>query len=210
MTRKVLVTGYLGGIGSAIFEKLERHSWNVEGFDVSESTVRKPIPDPEGFTHIVAAHGLLNIPGTSTDSMWKANYRSLTEWADGFLAGANTFERKCFIAITSNSADIPRRNSMEYCASKAAADMAMRVYNRENVHRGVEFYSLALGPVMTERTEYLYEKLGPGALENHLSRIPVGFMMRPEDVASWVLFILDNPAAKWASGTTLRLDGGEL
>jgi NAD(P)-dependent dehydrogenase (short-subunit alcohol dehydrogenase family) len=43
---------------------------------------------------------------------------------------------KKFVAISSNSARIARRNSLAYCASKAALSMALRVAARELAHTG--------------------------------------------------------------------------
>jgi NAD(P)-dependent dehydrogenase (short-subunit alcohol dehydrogenase family) len=62
---------------------------------------------------------------------------------------------KRFVAISSNSAHIPRRGSMPYCASKAALSMALRVAARELANRvavwGYEPGLLA-GTPMSEQT----------------------------------------------------------
>lgn len=65
---------------------------------------------------------------------------------------------KKFVAISSNSARIPRRGSMPYCASKAALSMALRVAARELAEAGgvaVWGYEpgLLAGTPMTRATE---------------------------------------------------------
>lgn len=68
---------------------------------------------------------------------------------------------KKFVAISSNSARIPRRSSMPYCASKAALSMALRVAARELADAGgvaVWGYEpgLLAGTPMTRATEAHY------------------------------------------------------
>lgn len=63
---------------------------------------------------------------------------------------------KRFVAISSNSAHIPRRGSMPYCASKAALSMALRVAARELANKNVAVWGyepgLLAGTPMSEQT----------------------------------------------------------
>lgn len=67
--------------------------------------------------------------------------------------------RKAFVAISSNSARIPRSSSLAYCASKAALSMAIRVAARELAVAGNETVvwgyepGLLAGTPMTHETE---------------------------------------------------------
>lgn len=109
-----------------------------------------------------------------------------------------------FVAISSNSAHVARRNSAAYCASKAALSMAIRCAARELAGRplvyGYEFGLLA-GTPMTARTQERFS--GPGSrmvgAENGLDA---------GEAAGAVVQNLQNP---WhgLNGTMLRLDAGE-
>lgn len=71
---------------------------------------------------------------------------------------------KRFVAISSNSAHIPRRGSMAYCASKAGLSMALRVAARELGGAGCVVWGyepgLLAGTPMTEQTERDFPDVG--------------------------------------------------
>lgn len=99
-----------------------------------EWTMRDARPD-----HIVCTAGI-NYPrrGYSTTSMWYADHfavnctgpmRLLDAWLAFGPDGDVPWQH--FVAISSNSAGIPRSDSAAYCASKAALSMALRVRARD-------------------------------------------------------------------------------
>lgn len=109
-----------------------------------------------------------------------------------------------FVAISSNSAHIARRNSAPYCASKAALSMAMRCAARELAGSplvyGYEFGLLA-GTPMTQITE---ARFGPA--QTRMPGAEKGLNVR--DAASAIVGNLLHP---WQglNGAMLRLDAGE-
>lgn len=109
-----------------------------------------------------------------------------------------------FVAISSNSANIARRNSAAYCSSKAALSMALRCAARElggaPLVYGYEFGLLA-GTPMTAATE---QRFGPS--QSRMIGATEG--LDKWDAASAVV---NNLVAPWQglNGVMLRLDAGE-
>jgi 2,3-dihydro-2,3-dihydroxybenzoate dehydrogenase len=121
---------------------------------------------------------------------------------------------KKFVAISSNSAHIPRRVSMPYCASKAALSMALRVAARELAGEGVQIWGyepgLLAGTPMTEKVaEHFGQGTDPGQLRMHRMPgiSPEGIAV--QDLAAQICFDLANfsPAR---NGVMIPFDADEL
>jgi NAD(P)-dependent dehydrogenase (short-subunit alcohol dehydrogenase family) len=121
---------------------------------------------------------------------------------------------KKFVAISSNSAHIPRRVSMAYCASKAALSMALRVAARELAEKGIQVWGyepgLLAGTPMTEKVaEHFGQGTEPGQFRMHrMSGVP------PQgipvfDLAAQICFDLANfsPAR---NGVMVPFDADEI
>lgn len=120
------------------------------------------------------------------------------------LKGSKFYSGQQFVAISSNSAQIARRNSAAYCASKAALSMALRCAARELAGRPLVYgYELGLlkGTPMTAATE---ARFGPA--QSRMVGAEKG--LDKEEVAGQIARNLLNP---WhgLNGTLLRLDAGE-
>ena len=113
---------------------------------------------------------------------------------------------KQFVAISSNSAHIARRNSIAYCASKAALSMALRCAARELAGEGKLVYGyepgLLAGTPMTAASADAF----PGALHRMPGVKPDGLSTR--DFAATIVANLTHPNQA-LHGTMLRLDAGE-
>lgn len=122
-------------------------------------------------------------------------------WSEvGFPKGAH------FVAISSNSAHIPRSGSMAYCASKAALSMAIRVAARDMGKRGAPMIvygyepGLIKGTPMTEGLEFA----GPAT---RMLGLPDGLSKRA--VATQIVMNLAYGGPE-LNGTLYRLDAGEI
>lgn len=119
-------------------------------------------------------------------------------------ADGKPVDPKAFVAISSNSAHIARRNSTAYCASKAALSMAIRCAARELAGSplvyGYEF-GLLRGTPMTQDTE---KRFGPA--QTRMPGAPGGLNVL--DAANQIVNDLINP---WhgLNGSLMRLDAGE-
>lgn len=111
-----------------------------------------------------------------------------------------------FVAVSSNSAHVARRNSVPYCASKAALSMGLRCAARELSGDGVLVYGyepgLLAGTPMTADAERQFD----GPLHRMYGVPAEGLSTR--DFAATIVTNLMSPN-KALHGTMLRLDAGE-
>lgn len=113
---------------------------------------------------------------------------------------------RSFVIISSNSAHIARRNSMGYCASKAALSMGVRCVARENADYPINIYAYEPGWMDgTPMSQSVEERFDVG---QPLHRIPGE---RPVDTTELALAIVENLSigGHYLNGCLLRLDGGE-
>ena len=153
----------------------------------------------EGLMGGIADHFAVNTTGV---------IRVLQEW----LHMLETTEQgmtpspKQFVAISSNSAHIARRQSIAYCASKAALSMALRCAAREVAGEGVLVYGyepgLLAGTPMTAGSADAF----PGALHRMPGVKPEGLSTR--DFAATIVVNLTHPNQA-LHGAMIRLDAGE-
>ena len=124
----------------------------------------------------------------------------------GIEQDATVLGPRHFVAISSNSAHIARRNSSQYCASKAALSMALRCVARELAETDFVVYGyepgLLAGTPMTRATE--------GRFSGPLHRMP-GFPERqgihPASLARMVVANLHH--GREINGSLFRVDAGE-
>lgn len=90
-----------------------------------------------------------------------------------------------------------------YAAAKAGVIGFTKSMAKELAPRGIRVNAVAPGYIATDMTEIL-----PEEVKNEIiSRIPLGQVGKPEDIAQAVLF-LASPAAGYITGQTLVVDGG--
>jgi NAD(P)-dependent dehydrogenase (short-subunit alcohol dehydrogenase family) len=95
-------------------------------------------------------------------------------------------------------------NYIHYAASKAAIDALTVGLAKELAAEGIRVNGVAPGFIHTE----FHEQTGdPNRAANVVSRIPVGRLGTPEEIAEAIAWLL-SPAASYATGTTLRVAGG--
>lgn len=167
---------------------------------VCTSGVNKPLADYRDEGGWYSHHFAVNVTGPM---------RLLTAYAE---YGVDTERVRVghFVAISSNSAQIPRTYSGAYCASKAALSMALRVAAREAAthHRPFVVYGyepgLLAGTPMTEEASDRFT--GP------LTRMRGRGVLGGLSVLNLAGHIVHNIGfgGQELNGTTLRLDAGEL
>lgn len=120
----------------------------------------------------------------------------------------NGSTNKKFVAISSNSARIPRRRSLAYCASKAALSMALRVAARELADEGVVVWGyepgLLAGTPMTADTEGLFA----GGPLHRMPGVPESGLL-PAALAQMILHDVANVSPAF-NGLLIPFDAGEL
>jgi 3-oxoacyl-[acyl-carrier protein] reductase len=101
-------------------------------------------------------------------------------------------------------------------AINAAITTLAKALAEEGIKDGVQVNSIVPGPVMTGRPHPFMEKWAPAhnmTVEKVMNEFPkqVGISRygQPEEIADLLAFMV-TPAAKWMTGTAVRMDEGEI
>ena len=107
------------------------------------------------------------------------------------------------INISSVIGLIGNAGQANYAASKAGLIGFTKSLAREVASRGITVNAVAPGLIETDMTAVLSEEIR----KNILSKIPLGALGQPDDIAHAVAF-LASPEAKYITGQVLAVDGG--
>jgi 3-oxoacyl-[acyl-carrier protein] reductase len=170
---------------------------------------------------------LLNIAGAvpqidlfeMTDEQWQAGMelklhaaRRVTIRAWDALKASNGS-----VVFMSGSAALDPKPGFAAVAATNAAILALaKAFAEQGIKDGVQVNSIVPGAVMTGRRRSFLEKWAPDhnlTVEEATNRFPeqVGISRygRPEEIADLLGFMV-SPSAKWMTGTSVRMDGGEI
>jgi 3-oxoacyl-[acyl-carrier protein] reductase len=170
---------------------------------------------------------LLNIAGAvpqidlfeMTDDQWHAG-------AELKLHGARRLtihaweplkKSKGSVVFMSGSAALdPKPAFAAVAAINAAITALAKAFAEKGIGDGVQVNSIVPGPVMTGRRRSFMEKWAPAhnmSVEDATKQFPeqVGISRygQPEEIADLLAFMV-SPAAKWMTGASVRMDGGEI
>lgn len=170
---------------------------------------------------------LLNIAGAvpqidlfeMTDEQWYSGMelklhgaRRLTIRAWNALKGS-----KGSVVFMSGSAALDPKPGFAAVAATNAAIIAMaKAFAEQGIKDGVQVNSIVPGAVMTGRRRSFLEKWAPAhdmSVEDATRKFPeeagISRYGEPEEIASLLAFMV-SPEAKWMTGTSVRMDGGEV
>jgi 3-oxoacyl-[acyl-carrier protein] reductase len=170
---------------------------------------------------------LLNIAGAvpqidlfeMTEEQWRAGMelklhgaRRVTMHAWQALKNSNGS-----VVFMSGSAALDPKPAFAAVATINAAITALaKAFAEQGIQDGVQVNSIVPGPVMTERRRSFLEKWAPAhkmSIEEATKQFPekagIRRYGRPEEIADLLAFMV-SPAAKWMTGTSVRMDGGEI
>jgi 3-oxoacyl-[acyl-carrier protein] reductase len=154
-----------------------------------------------------------------TDEQWK-------DGAEMKLHGARRLTIKAWpylkavkgsvIMISGNSAEDPKPGFAAVATINAAIVALAKAFAEQGIIDGVQVNSVLPGPVMSDRrigflTKWsaankmtLEEAKSKFLVEAHIERYG-----KPEEIAELMAFLV-SPAAKWMTGSAVRMDGGEV
>lgn len=151
------------------------------------------------------------------------------QWNDGAalkLHGARRLAIKAWNALkasggavvfTSGSSAFAPKPAFAAVATINAAIVALaKAFAEQGIKDGIQVNSLSPGPVMTERRQAFLAKWSQAngltideAAGKFLSAANISRYGQAAEVAELIAFMV-SPAARWMTGTALRLDGGEV
>jgi 3-oxoacyl-[acyl-carrier protein] reductase len=180
---------------------------------------------------VMAAFGridaLLNIAGAvpqidlfeMTDAQWDNGLalklhgaRRLTIAAWPALKAA----RGAVVLMSGNSALFPKAPYAAVGTINAAIVALAKAFSDRGITDGVQVNSVLPGPVMTGRRRSYLEHWAPlhnmtveEATANFPKEAGIARYGEPEEIAELMAFLV-SPGARWMTGSTLRMDGGEV
>jgi NAD(P)-dependent dehydrogenase (short-subunit alcohol dehydrogenase family) len=198
----------------------------VIDLDLSERTSAKKVVE-QTLAKFGRIDTLLNIAGAvpqidvleMTDEQWDAGMalklhgaRRLTIEAWPALKAANG----SVVLISGNSALFPKAAYAAVGTINAAIIALAKAFSDRGITDGVQVNSVLPGPVMTGRRRSYLEHWAPlhdMTVEEATAKFPqeVGITRygESEDIAELMAFLV-SPAARWMTGSAIRMDGGEV
>jgi glucose 1-dehydrogenase len=113
--------------------------------------------------------------------------------------------RGVVVNLTSVHERIPWSGYSAYAAAKAGLSMLTKTLAQEASPRGVRVVALAPGAIRTPINEAVWSD--PSNLADLLSKIPLGRLGEPEEIARVAVFLASD-AASYLTGSTVTVDGG--
>lgn len=170
---------------------------------------------------------LLNIAGAvpqidlfeMTDEQWEAGMELKLHGARRLAIRAwDALKRsRGSVVFMSGSAALDPKPAFAAVASTNAAIIALaKAFAEQGIKDGVQVNSIVPGAVMTGRRRSFLEKWAPThnmSVDEAMRKFPeeagISRYGQPEEIAELLGFMV-SPAAKWMTGTSVRMDGGEV
>lgn len=236
--RLALVTGGTTGIGAAICKALKNagyniaanyvanddaakafeqqtgvktYQWDVTNFDQCAKGVEKICADFGGNVEI-----LVNNAGITRDGMlhkmtpenWNAVLTTnLTSCFNMSRAVINAMREKGFgriVSISSVNGQLGQIGQTNYSASKTGIIGFTKALARESATKGITVNAVAPGYTDTTMLKSIPEDI----MKSLIAQIPIGRLMKPEEIARMVVFLVADESGA-ITGETLPVNGGQ-
>jgi 3-oxoacyl-[acyl-carrier protein] reductase len=120
------------------------------------------------------------------------------------------------VFTSGNAADVPRASAAAVGSINAAIEALAKAFADRGLEDGVQVNSLSPGAIMTGRRLSMIEKAAAAnkisvedARQRFLRQAGITRFGEPGEIAELMAFAV-SPAARWLTGTVLRMDGGEV
>jgi 3-oxoacyl-[acyl-carrier protein] reductase len=151
------------------------------------------------------------------------------QWDDGMALkfhGARRLTIKAWEALKASKGSVvllsglaawdPKPGFAAVAATNAAIIALAKAFAEQGIKDGVQVNSVSPGAVMTGRRQSFFEKWAPAhnlTVEEAIKKYPeesgISRFGAPEEIADLLAFLV-SPQAKWLTGASLRMDGGEF
>jgi 3-oxoacyl-[acyl-carrier protein] reductase len=151
------------------------------------------------------------------------------QWDDGMalkLHGARRLTIRAWEALKASKGSVvlisgsaaldPKPGFAAVAATNAAIIALAKAFAEQGIKDGIQVNSVVPGAVMTGRRQSFFEKWAPAhnlTVEDAVQKFPeeVGISRfgKPEEIADLLAYLV-SPAAKWMTGSSVRMDGGEI
>jgi NAD(P)-dependent dehydrogenase (short-subunit alcohol dehydrogenase family) len=177
--------------------------------------------------HFGRINALVNIAGAvagldvfkMTDEQWSAGMalkfhgaRRLTIQAWNSLRTS----KGAVVFISGNAAVVPKASAAAVGAINAAIEALAKAFAERGIKDGIQVNSVSPGAIMTGRREAMLQETAASqritleeAKQQFLERSGIGRFGEAEEIADLMAFVV-SPAARWMTGTVLRMDGGQV
>jgi 3-oxoacyl-[acyl-carrier protein] reductase len=216
-------------------EELERASSDIHAAGAESLVCAVDLREPQSAAVVVKAaldrfariDALLNIAG----AVPQIDLFEMTDaqWDDGMalkLHGARRLTIRAWEALKASNGSVvfisgsaaldPKPGFAAVAAVNAAIIALAKAFAEQGIKDGVQVNSVVPGAVMTGRRESFFKKWAPAhnlTVEEAMKKFPeeVGIARfgKPEEIADLMAFMV-SPAAKWMTGASVRMDGGEV
>ena len=120
------------------------------------------------------------------------------------------------VLISGSAALDPKPGFAAVAAINAAIIALAKAFAEQGIKDGVQVNSVVPGAVMTGRRQSFFEKWAPAhkltveeAMQKFPEKVGIARFGRPEEIADLMAYMV-SPQAKWMTGTSVRMDGGEI
>jgi len=229
-----IVTGAARGIGAAISRTLHRDGWTIVGVDrvwpedignLFTTTETVDVTDFAAVTALIVRIeanlgpiGLVvNNAGITRDGvahkMDPADFRAVIDvnlmgpfhFCRAVLPGMRERGYGRIINMSSVNAQRGQAGQVNYAAAKAGLIAMTKSIALEGAGKGITANCVAPGFIKTDMTD----AMRPDMRELEISRIPLGRMGVPDDIAETVAFLASEKAA-YITGQVMSVNGGQL
>lgn len=222
MDKVVFITGASRGIGAATVKKFADNGWKVAGFYNKTQTknyYQLDVSDPESikkaFEQAFSDFGRVDCLVNSAGVVLNKRLNEYSEEDFEKIIGINEIGLYCCVKEVIKKMD--RGTIINVGSTSAFSGNYDSVYaaTKGAVHSFTKSMALELAPKIrvnsvapgVARTDMGLIGWDPGELEERVSKIPLGVMAEPEDVANGIYFLASEEAGH-ITGACLDINGG--